>query len=218
MLRTLLFVHRYLAVAVGLLMALWCLSGFVMLYQQYPDVHARPSDCRALEPTASGGCCQYGFLPADDDAEPAASSIEMQRGRAGAAPGRQQPVDLGSGMPLHEPQPRRHAGSRTRVMRPGTARRANPLAARGRHRPMDAADGRTPTSASPTWHCDDAAGTELYLNARHRRDCCQDTTAVSGCSRGWAPFRTGSIRLALRRNATPVVAASSSGRPSSAPS
>ena len=38
MLRTLLFIHRYLAVAVGLLMALWCLSGFVMLYQQYPTL------------------------------------------------------------------------------------------------------------------------------------------------------------------------------------
>ena len=38
MLRLLLFVHRYLAVAVGLLMALWCLSGFVMLYQGYPEL------------------------------------------------------------------------------------------------------------------------------------------------------------------------------------
>ena len=38
MVRVLLFVHRYLAVAVGLLMALWCLSGFVMLYQPYPEL------------------------------------------------------------------------------------------------------------------------------------------------------------------------------------
>jgi hypothetical protein len=34
--RTLLFVHRWLGVIVGLMMTLWCLSGFVMMYSGYP--------------------------------------------------------------------------------------------------------------------------------------------------------------------------------------
>src|SRR5215467_2323815 len=34
----LLWLHRYLGVAVGLVMTLWCLSGFVMLYRGYPEV------------------------------------------------------------------------------------------------------------------------------------------------------------------------------------
>ena len=36
--RTMLIVHRYLGVVVGLVMALWCLSGFVMIYRGYPAV------------------------------------------------------------------------------------------------------------------------------------------------------------------------------------
>ena len=36
--RTMLIVHRYLGVVVGLVMALWCLSGFVMMYRGYPAV------------------------------------------------------------------------------------------------------------------------------------------------------------------------------------
>ena len=36
--RTLLIVHRYLGVVVGLVVALWCLSGFVMMYRGYPAV------------------------------------------------------------------------------------------------------------------------------------------------------------------------------------
>lgn len=34
--RLILLLHRYLGVVIGLVMALWCLSGFVMMYQGYP--------------------------------------------------------------------------------------------------------------------------------------------------------------------------------------
>ena len=30
--------HRYLGVVVGLIMLMWCLSGFVMMYQSFPDM------------------------------------------------------------------------------------------------------------------------------------------------------------------------------------
>ncbi|HYP79492.1 MAG TPA: hypothetical protein VEQ17_04335, partial [Steroidobacteraceae bacterium] len=64
MLRLLLIVHRYLAVAVGLLMALWCLSGFVMLYQDYPQL-TRAEQLQGLEPLDLAGCCRSDFLPGD---------------------------------------------------------------------------------------------------------------------------------------------------------
>ena len=34
--RGLIVLHRYLGVAVGLVMTVWCLSGFVMMYSGYP--------------------------------------------------------------------------------------------------------------------------------------------------------------------------------------
>lgn len=36
MLRPILFLHRWLGVVIGTLMTLWCLSGFVMMYVDYP--------------------------------------------------------------------------------------------------------------------------------------------------------------------------------------
>lgn len=36
--RALLLTHRYLGVAMGLVMTLWCLSGFVMMYRGYPQL------------------------------------------------------------------------------------------------------------------------------------------------------------------------------------
>ena len=38
--RTILIVHRYLGVTIGLVMTLWCLSGFVMMYRGFPAVSA----------------------------------------------------------------------------------------------------------------------------------------------------------------------------------
>ncbi len=38
MARTLILAHRYLGIAVGLLMVLWCLSGMVMMYVPYPQL------------------------------------------------------------------------------------------------------------------------------------------------------------------------------------
>jgi hypothetical protein len=38
MFRVLLLVHRYLGIALGILVALWCLSAFVMMYVRFPDL------------------------------------------------------------------------------------------------------------------------------------------------------------------------------------
>ena len=47
--RLILIIHRYLAVAVGLLMTLWCLSGFVMMYQSFPEL-SNEQRLNGLEP------------------------------------------------------------------------------------------------------------------------------------------------------------------------
>ncbi len=36
--RAVLLIHRYLGIAVGVLMVSWCLSGFVMMYASYPTL------------------------------------------------------------------------------------------------------------------------------------------------------------------------------------
>ena len=40
-LRLLIFVHRWLGVALSVIFAIWFLSGIVMMYWTYPEVSAR---------------------------------------------------------------------------------------------------------------------------------------------------------------------------------
>jgi uncharacterized iron-regulated membrane protein len=56
MTRLLIFLHRYLGIAIGWLMAMWCLSGMVMMYVAYPELDpARRLE--ALPPISWEGCC-----------------------------------------------------------------------------------------------------------------------------------------------------------------
>ena len=61
MIRFLFLVHRYLGIALGAVVSLWCLSGFVMMYEQYPELDDTER-LAGLEPLDLKGCCQ---LPAD---------------------------------------------------------------------------------------------------------------------------------------------------------
>lgn len=56
MFRLLLLVHRYLGIAFGVIVALWCLSGFVMMYVQYPDLNDREY-LAGLQQFDSSACC-----------------------------------------------------------------------------------------------------------------------------------------------------------------
>ena len=38
MIRMLFWLHRYLGIAVGALMAMWCISGVIMMYVAYPSL------------------------------------------------------------------------------------------------------------------------------------------------------------------------------------
>ena len=57
MVRLLFLIHRYLGIALGLVITIWCLSGFVMMYVQYPDLTAEER-LAGLQPLALEGCCQ----------------------------------------------------------------------------------------------------------------------------------------------------------------
>jgi uncharacterized iron-regulated membrane protein len=59
MFRTLVLIHRYVGIAVGLLMAMWCLSGVVMMYVPYPRV-TEEQRIAGLAPIAWEGCCHFG--------------------------------------------------------------------------------------------------------------------------------------------------------------
>lgn len=48
--------HRYLGIALGLLMCIWCFSGFVMMYVQFPEL-TREEELRGLAALDLAGCC-----------------------------------------------------------------------------------------------------------------------------------------------------------------
>ena len=56
--RILFLLHRYLGIAVGLVMAGWCTSGVVMMYVSYPSLDAGQR-MRKLAPITWQGCCQF---------------------------------------------------------------------------------------------------------------------------------------------------------------
>jgi len=163
MLRILLVIHRYLAVAVGLLMALWCLSGFVMLYQPYPEF-TTAERLATLAPLRLAACCRTDFLPAD--ATPAGSfRIEMLDG----APVLRQPgsvaFDLATGAPVR----RLTQDGVLQVAAEYASRRG--LRATPRWMEEVALDQWTIGNAARNQPAnrvalDDAAGTELYINGR----------------------------------------------------
>ncbi len=97
MIRVLFLAHRYLGIALGLLVSLWCLSGIVMMYVQYPDLddEERLGGLESLDLT---NCCR---LPVDF------SNIPLDRFRVEMLAGRpvlrlleeryQYVIDLASG-------------------------------------------------------------------------------------------------------------------------
>jgi hypothetical protein len=100
--RLLIVLHRYVGVVVGLLMVLWCLSGFVMMYQGYPRLD--PGDrLKGLEPLRLTAA-QVAAVPTPDDATLQGFRLEMTAGRpvleAQRGPRRRDVIDLTTGEPL----------------------------------------------------------------------------------------------------------------------
>lgn len=79
LLGAILVTHRYLAIGVGLLMTLWCLSGFVMMYQGYPQL-TEAERIKGLAPLQLANCCNVAELPFADDVQAPDVRIEMLLG------------------------------------------------------------------------------------------------------------------------------------------
>jgi PepSY-associated TM region len=95
MARLILLLHRYLGIAVGALMVMWCLSGVVMMYVSYPEL-SENFRLKHLEPIVWHGCCK---LPDTLRADAHLSVwIEMLAGRPVLFSGEEgRPIDLLTG-------------------------------------------------------------------------------------------------------------------------
>jgi PepSY-associated TM region len=80
MIRLLFLLHRYLGVAVGVLMAMWCVSGVIMMYVSYPalDENIR---LKHLAPIEWNRCCKVSAALLADANPAVGSEIEMLAGQ-----------------------------------------------------------------------------------------------------------------------------------------
>src|SRR6187399_141613 len=60
--RTTFLVHRWLGIALALLMALWTLSGIVMMYVSYPET-STAERVAGLDPLDLSACCEQARIP-----------------------------------------------------------------------------------------------------------------------------------------------------------
>jgi hypothetical protein len=96
MARWILLLHRYLGIAVGLLMLMWCLSGIVMMYVSYPAL-AEGVRLAHLKPIAWNACCKTAG-PQRADIAAKRIWIEMLGGRPVLFSGADSPpIDLSTG-------------------------------------------------------------------------------------------------------------------------
>jgi uncharacterized iron-regulated membrane protein len=77
--QTLVVLHRYLGVAVGLLMVMWFASGIVMMYVGLPRV-TDEQRARTLEPIAWQVCCRFPPRLAPDNAQLFGAQVENVAG------------------------------------------------------------------------------------------------------------------------------------------
>ncbi len=106
--KVILLVHRYLAVCVGILMVLWCLSGFVMMYQSFPELSTEQR-LNGLAPLNLAQCCNLDAFAIADDAPAPGFRVEMLLGDpvlrmgGGQRLGGATPVtNLRTGLPLEQ--------------------------------------------------------------------------------------------------------------------
>lgn len=80
MLKPVLVLHRWLGVVIGLLMTIWCLSGFVMMYVDYPRL-SRAEQLQGLEPLQLPVPAPFAKNMLPPDAVLTSARIEMLAGR-----------------------------------------------------------------------------------------------------------------------------------------
>src|SRR5262245_56194580 len=78
--RSTVIIHRYLGVAVGLLMLVWFASGIVMMYVPYPDLTPKEK-LRALSPIPwQSACCSFAEQNIPDDVPIFLAQIQAMAG------------------------------------------------------------------------------------------------------------------------------------------
>jgi uncharacterized iron-regulated membrane protein len=165
--RCLILIHRYVGAAIGLIMAMWCLSGIVMIYSPYPMVTSEERLAR-LAPLDLRDCCAALFASNEIPEDTPISRFE---------------IETMDGQPVLRLQPE---GDRPVMLRLGTAAVVN--AADERAARAAAAFFAGPSSVGlrvesiqydqwtvggfrndrPLWHVSlsDPARTELYVSSR----------------------------------------------------
>ncbi len=101
--RLILALHRYLALAAGLLLTVWCLTGVVMMYAPYPRL-TQEERRDGLVPLDLSGCCRVASLGIADQAKVTRFSLTMSAGtpvlRLTTDLGGDQAFDLAAGRAL----------------------------------------------------------------------------------------------------------------------
>src|ERR1700753_2191484 len=95
--RTLILAHRYLGIALGLLMVLWCLSGMVMMYVPYPQL-TEAERVQHLQPIDWNVCCTASGTTVSK------FQVEMLGSRPVLREGGKV-VDLSTGQPINSVSP-----------------------------------------------------------------------------------------------------------------
>lgn len=172
-LRPILFLHRWLGIIVGVVMTVWCLSGFVMIYSPYPRL--QPAEqLRGLAPLRLPAGIDWTHLGLADDTILSSARIERLGERAvlrvtpaldPARPIAQmratpENIDLGSGRPV-EPLSRADALAQGRSFGAsfgigGAALSATPVE-------IDQWTVQTARRHQPLWRIDYEGGATAYV-------------------------------------------------------
>jgi uncharacterized iron-regulated membrane protein len=177
--RWLLWLHRYLGIGIGLLMVVWCLSGFVMLYVPYPQL-LEAERIQRLTPINWRGCCTID--PASLESRAAISMFELEDigGRAMLrvryADGSLRLVDLERGAPLSRVFPDRAATVAARYVEPGLATPVPRLADTLGYDQWTVQGAHHPDYPLYRFELHDSRSTEVYVSSRDGR-AVQMTTA-----------------------------------------
>ena len=122
MIRFLFLLHRYLGIAVGALMAMWCLTGVVMMYVSYPSL-AENDRLHALPAIEWSGCCKISEQALDGRASVGDFRLEMLGGKPVLDIGTHQAnrlVDLTTGLAVGRLSPEQAAAvARAASLTPG---------------------------------------------------------------------------------------------------
>ena len=101
--RWLFLIHRYLGIAIGVLMVVWCVSGVVMMYVRYPELSSAER-LRHLQAMSWDDCCVVSDPSLADDARIDRFQVEMVAGtpvlRVRLLGGKTRVIDLREGQTI----------------------------------------------------------------------------------------------------------------------